>query len=219
MISYLNTGFRIADKECHKNYVSISKGQHWRFPAKKLEEESTTTLQGWQEKTRGKEKLKLIWINQVYGWQKWYLGSKEMFFFVNLDIGYALPLSHIISTCESYHQYLWVISSVPVSHPQFPWGYAAPVSHILSTCESYPQYPWGYAAPVSKFIWMKNEWNFPHGYCISSQVLHTLTGTEDMTHGYCISLVENPARILYFVGSYTGSWQDHIIERGWQDPI
>ena len=21
-------------------------------------------------------------------------------------------------------------------------------------------------------------------YCISSQVLHTLTGTEDMTHGY-----------------------------------
>ena len=25
------------------------------------------------------------------------------------------------------------------------------------------------------------------GYCIFSQVLHTLTGTEDMTHGYCIS--------------------------------
>ena len=23
-----------------------------------------------------------------------------------------------------------------------------------------------------------------HGYCMSSRVLHILTGTEDMTHGY-----------------------------------
>ena len=106
--------------------------------------------------------------------------------------GYAVPVSHILSTCESYPQYPWDISSVPVSHilrtresyPQYPWGYAVPVSHILSTCESYLQYPWGYALPVSKFIRMKDGWNFPHGYCISSQVLHTLTGTEDMTHRY-----------------------------------
>ena len=124
---------------------------------------------------------------------------------------YAVPV-RICITRESYHQYPWVISSVPVrvcitresypqylwgyavpvshifstcgSYPQYPWGYAVPVSHIISTLESYPQYPWGYAVPVSKFIWMKNGWNFPHGYCISSQVLHTLTGTEDMTHGY-----------------------------------
>ena len=41
---------------------------------------------------------------------------------------YALPVSHIISTRESYPQYPWVISSVPV--------------RICSTCESYPQYPW-----------------------------------------------------------------------------
>ena len=89
----------------------------------------------------------------------------------------------------------WVISSVPVricstreSYPQYPWVISSvPMSHILSTHESYPQYPWGYAAPMSKFIWMKNEWSFPHGYCISSQVLHTLTGTDDMTHGYCTS--------------------------------
>ena len=185
MISYLNTGFRIADKECHKNYVSISKGQHWRFPAKKLEEESTTTLQGWQEKTWGKEKLKLIWINQVYGWQKWYLGRKEMFFFVNLDIGYALPLSHIISTCESYHQYLWVISSVPVSHilsshegMQHPWVISSvPVSHILSTHEDM-QHPW-----VNLYEWRMNETSlmgtaYPHRYCIPSWVLRIwLTGT------------------------------------------
>ena len=84
--------------------------------------------------------------------------------------GYAVPVSHILSTRESY--------------PQYPWGYAVPVSHIISTCDSSPQYPLGYAVSVSKFIWMKNEWNLPHGYCISSQVLHTLTGTEDMTHGY-----------------------------------
>ena len=38
-----------------------------------------------KEKTQGKEKLKLIWINQVYGWKEWYLGSKKMFFFLNLD--------------------------------------------------------------------------------------------------------------------------------------
>ena len=38
LISYLNTGLRIADKECHGNYVLISKEQHWRSPAKKLEE-------------------------------------------------------------------------------------------------------------------------------------------------------------------------------------
>ena len=62
---------------------------------------------------------------------------------------YAVPM-RICITRESYHQYPWVISSVPVrvceSYPQYPWGY---VSHILSTRESYPQYPWGYAVPVS----------------------------------------------------------------------
>ena len=36
---------------------------------------------------------------------------------------YAVPMSHIISTCESYPQYPWVI-------PQYLWGYAVPVSHI-----------------------------------------------------------------------------------------
>ena len=125
--------------------------------------------------------------------------------------GHAVPV-RICITRESYHQYPWVMSSVPVrvcstresypqylwwyalplshiistreSYPQYPWGYAVPVSHIISTRESYPQYLWGYAVPVSKFIWMKNEWNFPHGYCISSQVLRMwLTDTDDMTHG------------------------------------
>ena len=44
-----------------------SKEQHWRSPAKKLEEEKTTRLQGWQEKLRGTEKLKRILISQVNG--------------------------------------------------------------------------------------------------------------------------------------------------------
>ena len=57
----------IAEKECHRNYVLISKEQHWRSPAKKLEKYSTTRLQGCQDKARCKEKLKLIWINLVYG--------------------------------------------------------------------------------------------------------------------------------------------------------
>ena len=65
---------------------------------------------------------------------------------------------------------------------QYPWGYALPVSHILSTRE-HMQYPWVISsAPVSKFIWMKNEWNFTHGYCISSQVLHILTSAVVNVH-------------------------------------
>ena len=40
-----------------------------------------TRLQGWQEKAQGKEKLKLIWTNQLYGWKEWYSGSKKIFSF------------------------------------------------------------------------------------------------------------------------------------------
>ena len=56
--------FRIADKECHGNYVLISKEQHWRSPSKKLHNK-ITGLPG--KNPRYKEKLKLIWKNQVYG--------------------------------------------------------------------------------------------------------------------------------------------------------
>ena len=66
MISCLNTGFRITNKECHRNYVLISKEQHWRSTAKKLEEEPGNKITGLAGKTRGKEKLKLILISQVY---------------------------------------------------------------------------------------------------------------------------------------------------------
>ena len=47
--------------------VLISKEQHWRFSAKRLEEVKTTRLQGWQEKPRGMEKLKRILFCQVNG--------------------------------------------------------------------------------------------------------------------------------------------------------
>ena len=55
--------FRIADKECHGNYVLISKEQHCESPAKKLEEEKTTRLQGWEEKPQSTEKLNRILIS------------------------------------------------------------------------------------------------------------------------------------------------------------
>ena len=104
--------------------------------------------------------------------------------------GYALPVSHIISTresypqypwvissvpvricstCESYPQYPWVISSVPVSHilstrgsyPQYPWVISSvPLNHILSTCESYPQYPWEYAVPVSHILSTREDMHY-----------------------------------------------------------
>ena len=119
--------------------------------------------------------------------------------------GYALPLSHIISTRESYPQYSWGYAS-PVSHiistresyPQYPWVISSvPVSHILSTHEDM-QYPWGYALPVREVSFVLHSYKFIHGYCISSRVLkmtygywwydswvlHILMGTEDMTHGY-----------------------------------
>ena len=43
----------------------ISKKQHWRPPAKELEEERTRRLHDWQEKIPGKEKIKLILIAKL----------------------------------------------------------------------------------------------------------------------------------------------------------
>ena len=47
----------------------ISKEQHWRSPAKKLGEEKTTRLQGWQEKSRGTETIK-TYFNKPSKWLK-----------------------------------------------------------------------------------------------------------------------------------------------------
>ena len=52
-----------------------------------LEEEPGNKITG-LVKTWGEETLKLIWINQVNGWKEWYVESKEMFFFLNLDLSY-----------------------------------------------------------------------------------------------------------------------------------
>ena len=86
--------------------------------------------------------------------------------------GYAVPVSHIISTRESYSQY--------------PWGYAVPVSHILSTCEDM-QYPWVISSvPVREVSFILHSYKFTHGYWgYDSRVLRIwFTGTDDMTHGY-----------------------------------
>ena len=88
--------------------------------------------------------------------------------------GYVLPVSHIISTHESYPQYPWVISSLPV--------------RICSTHESYPQYPWGNFHSFFIHINLLTGTAYPQEYWgHDSRELHTLTGTEDMTHRYCIS--------------------------------
>ena len=105
--------------------------------------------------------------------------------------GYALPVSHIISTCEGMH-YPWVISSVPVSHilstredMQDPWGYALPVREVSFILHSY-KFTYGYWRYDSRvlMIWLTGT-AYPHGYYISSRVLRIwLMGTDDMTHGY-----------------------------------
>ena len=101
----------------------------------------------------------------------------------------------ICITRESYHQYLWVISSVPVricstheSYPQYPWGYAVPISHIISTHESYPQYPWGYAVPVSHILSTCESYpQYPWGYAVP--VSYILSTREDMQYPWVISSV------------------------------
>ena len=78
--------------------------------------------------------------------------------------GYALPVSHIISTRESY--------------PQYPWGYVVPVSHILSTREGM-LYLWGYAVPVREVSFILHSYKFTHGYWgyDSRALMIWLTGT------------------------------------------
>ena len=53
-----HTGFRIADKECHRNYVFISKEQHWRPPPEKLKEEPGKKITGLAGKSPKKGKTK-----------------------------------------------------------------------------------------------------------------------------------------------------------------
>ena len=61
--------FRVANKECHRNYVSIDfKRATLEISTKELEEEETTRLQGWQEKPRKTPGYgKSILISQVKG--------------------------------------------------------------------------------------------------------------------------------------------------------
>ena len=115
----------------------------------------------------------------------------------------SLRPSHILSTCNSYPQYLQFISSVPVticiscgSYPQYLWGYAVPMSYIISTCNSYPKYPWGYALPVSHILidpvshilsTCNSYPQYPWRY--ASAVSHTLSTCEGMQYPWLISSV------------------------------
>ena len=66
-----------ANKECHRNYVLISKEQHWKSPAKKLEEERTAEITTPAGKTQGKEKLKLFFDKPSL----WLKGARKCFSF------------------------------------------------------------------------------------------------------------------------------------------
>ena len=98
---------------------------------------------------------------------------------------YAVPVRVCIAR-ESYHQYLWVISSVPVSLSSVPWGYAVLVSHIPSTHESYPQYLWVISsAPVSRIISThESHPQYPWGYAVP--VSYILSNCEDMHYLWVI---------------------------------
>ena len=89
---------------------------------------------------------------------------------------HAVP-ARIYSTCESYPQYLWVISSVLVSHILSTCeSFSVPV-RVSSTCEDM-QYLWGEF--LSFFIHMNllTGTAHPHRYSgYDSRVLHILTGT------------------------------------------
>ena len=83
--------------------------------------------------------------------------------------GYTLPVSHIISTRESY--------------PQYPWRYAVPVRIWLTGTDDMTH---GYCIS----LWVLRIWltgtAYPHRYWgYDSWVLRIwLTGTEDMTYRY-----------------------------------
>ena len=124
----------------------------------------------------------------------------------------SVPVSHILSTRESYPQYPWVISSVPVricstreSYHQYPWVISLVLMRVCSICEdmqylwgkfnsfiirinlltgtAYPHWYWGYDSRVLR-IWLTGT-TYPHGYWgYDLRVMHTLTGTEDITHRY-----------------------------------
>ena len=66
----------------------MSKEQHWRSPAKKLEEEKTARLQGWQEKSRGTEKLITCFNKPSKCLKGMIVGDQENVFFLNLDLSY-----------------------------------------------------------------------------------------------------------------------------------
>ena len=58
------------------------------IPSWEAGRDRATRLEGWQEKTRGEEKLKFILISQLSGWKEWYLESKKLSFFLNLELSY-----------------------------------------------------------------------------------------------------------------------------------
>ena len=115
----------------------------------------------------------------------------------------------ICSTRESYHQYLWVISLIPLEDMQYPWGYALLVREVSFIFHSY-KFTHGYCISSQVLrIWLTGTDDMTHGYCISSRVLRIwLTGTEDMTHGYCIS-----SRVLRIW--LTGTAYPHSRHRYW----
>ena len=99
--------------------------------------------------------------------------------------GYVLPVSHIISTRESY--------------PQYHWRYAVPVSHILSTREDM-QYPWVISSVPVRICSARESYHQYPWVIPSIPVSHTLSTCEDMQYPWVISSV--PVRICSTRESY-----------------
>ena len=142
--------------------------------------------------------------------------AKGLMYIITLYKLYAVPV-RICITCESYPQYQWVISSVPMSHivstredVQYPWVISSvPKSHILSThedmqypwvissvpvriCstrESYPQYPWVISSVPMSHIFSTHEsyHQYPWGYALP--VSYILDSFEQASEIKCPKLV------------------------------
>ena len=133
--------------------------------------------------------------------------------------GYALPVSHIISTHEGMH-YLWVISSVPMricstreSYPQYPWVISSVPMRVCSTRESCPQYLWGYAVPLSHIL--STSESYPqYPWVISSVPMsHILSTCEDMQYPWVISSVPMRIRIaapVSYIGQLWTSFRNKV---------
>ena len=114
--------------------------------------------------------------------------------------GYAVPV-RICITRESYHQYLWVISSVPVrvcitreSYHQYLWVISSVPVRIRSTRESYPQYPWVISSVPVRICSTRES--YPQYPWVISSVPVRICSTRESYHQYPWVISSVPVRLI-----------------------